>query len=140
MKFRIRIAAIGMLILPSWLCMSSCTRKYEPIERAKLVLQPMFDNPGFSEGFTLTNLKDQWGYFDRSGKLAIDLGKRGIKTAWDFGEGMAKFKQEGKYGFLDREGNIAIPPKYDHAWPFPRASPRFRSKDSGVSSTRRETR
>ncbi len=107
-----RYAACLLALFPAFSC-----RRVEP-ERMKLALQATFDSPGFSEDLMLASSQGQWGYFDRSGKLVIDLQAKGIESAWPFEGGMARFKQGNKYGFLDKDGNTAIPAKYDRAWSF----------------------
>src|SRR6218665_3770394 len=58
---------------------------------------------------------DQWGYIDKSGKIAISPQ---FDFAWSFKEGMAPIQLGGKCGYIDRTGKIVINPQFEFAWSF----------------------
>lgn len=89
-------------------------------ERAQLVVAPRFSGINLGEGLLLGTdvVSNIFGYFDMNGNCVIDLGKKNIRVAWPFTEGLALIKKNGKYGFIDKRGEIVIPPTFDAALPF----------------------
>lgn len=110
------ITSLLTLIIISIAC--SCNKSQSRPSRAKMVLEPRFNDPISSEGLTLTKVESTFGYFDKTGRCVIDLGAKGIDTAWAFTEGLAKVKKDGKYGFIGKLGTLVIPPQFNHAWMF----------------------
>lgn len=63
----------------------------------------------FNDGLAAVNLKNRWGYIDKSGNVVI---KPIFKDACGFSEGLAAVIVDNKYGFIDRNGNMVIAPQF----------------------------
>ena len=90
-------------------------------------IEPQYeDAKGFSEGLAAVCLKDEayweavdgvpeyirnieWGYIDKTGKLAIDAK---YTNAEPFYEGLAKVRTEQGVGYINQKGNEVIPCQY----------------------------
>lgn len=67
----------------------------------------------FHEGMAAAKTKGdnpEWGYIDRSGRLAI---KPQYRFVDDFSEGLAGVVVDGKYGFINKQGEMVIPPHFE---------------------------
>jgi hypothetical protein len=87
----------------------------------------------FSEGLVPIEIKDKWGFVDRTGKLAIAAT---FEDAENFSEGLAPVKVKGEtawcpadasgnragatmmYGYIDKAGKLFIPAVFNSAEPF----------------------
>ena len=63
----------------------------------------------FNDGLAAVNVKNRWGYIDKSGNVVI---KPIYKDACGFSEGLAAVIVDNKYGFIDRNGNMVIAPQF----------------------------
>ncbi|MBR3446421.1 MAG: WG repeat-containing protein [Oscillospiraceae bacterium] len=72
----------------------------------------------FSGGFAKVALKDdnnvlQYGYIDKTGKVAIELQ---FEDARDFQNGFACVKKDGKWGYINTAGETVVPFEYTGAY------------------------
>lgn len=69
----------------------------------------------FSDGLAAVNIKNRWGFIDKSGTIVIEPK---YSDAFGFSEGLAAVEIDKKYGFIDRNGNMVIAPQFDFAIAF----------------------
>jgi hypothetical protein len=69
----------------------------------------------FKNGFAAVKVGYQWGYIDRSGRLAIDAR---FHAARDFSLDLAPVQVGRLYGYIDRTGRMRIAPQFYSASPF----------------------
>lgn len=69
----------------------------------------------FSNGLVVIKKGGEYGYMDKSGKVAIEPV---FEMADDFSEGLAAVKIHGKWGYIDKTGDIVISPEFRNAHPF----------------------
>ena len=65
------------------------------------------------EGLALTQVGEQWGYVDKSGKVVFKFDNAG-----PFSEGLAHVQIGGKFGYIDPSGKMVIEPQFEAALPF----------------------
>lgn len=72
----------------------------------------------------------KWGYMNTTGKIVVPAT---FDYAWDFSDGLGRFKNKGKYGFVNAEGKIVIHPSLTYADDFKGEYTRVNIKDTAVS-------
>jgi hypothetical protein len=72
----------------------------------------------------------KWGYIDSEGKVVI---KPAFDYAWDFSNGVGRFRQAGKYGFVNAAGEIVIQPTLTFADNFSGEYTRINTKDTVIT-------
>ncbi|MBT1704010.1 WG repeat-containing protein [Chryseosolibacter indicus] len=84
-----------------------------------------------NETSTLYPIKEnaKWGYMDQTGKVIVPPD---FDYAWDFSEGLGRFKRKGKYGFVNAKGEIAIQPSFAYADDFKGEYTRVNTKDTVI--------
>lgn len=78
-----------------------------------VAIAPVFTSvDDFSDGFARITDYDNYGYIDRSGKIAIPIQ---FSDAGDFkgGTAVVRDKSTGKYGAIDKTGRLIIPYQFD---------------------------
>jgi WG containing repeat len=91
-------------------------KKYRYIDRnGKIVIDTKFtilNDGNFVEGLALVLIREQqqWGFIDKSGKLVIAPGLKGLSN---FSEGLARVAINQKYGFINQTGKVVICPQFD---------------------------
>jgi hypothetical protein len=95
--------------------------------QGKMVISPKFDSVRhFHEGRACVEIRDRYGYIDRTGKLVIPF-RQGLGLD-DFSQGRVPIAIKGKYAYIDREGKVVIKPQFDRASSFHRVGPKYRRR------------
>ena len=83
----------------------------------------------FSEGLATFKDKDgKYGFYDKKGAVALDLGKEYDELEY-FSDGLCAVKKNGKYGYIDKKGKLVIPCKFDEVDIFIRGLARIYKTD-----------
>ena len=84
-------------------------------ERTRDIVIKLTNAFSFSEGVAAVWIGPQWGYIDKTGKIAI---QPLFNDAYEFSDGLAIVKIGTKYGAIDKTGKTVIQPQFDRAYRF----------------------
>lgn len=110
------IHAARLLIITVVIFIAACSSKEEKTTSQTDVLFPVKDN-------------SRYGYMSPDGKIVVTPA---YDYAWNFKDGMGRFKIKGKYGFVNSKGEVVIEPKISYADDFQDGFARINTSDTTV--------
>ena len=105
-------------------------------ERTRDIVFKLTNAFSFSEGVAAVWIGSQWGYIDKTGKIAI---QPVFNDAYEFSDRLAIVKIGSKYGAIDKTGKTIIQPQFDQAYRFSEGLAAVQTAINGAISTRQAT-